>query len=142
MFQGSEETVELELHLRVAGFSIVESDGPKTARVTFLVFSNLKEDVSNSIGTRVDSQDHRTFGLVVQREESRGIGDSDLQILESFQLSRPDLEGLVFSGKLDESTSDQGIIFDENLKNTASSEKSPNFRNSRWEWPLLDCFYP
>ena len=106
----------------------------------FLVFSNLKEDVSNSIGTRVNSQDHRTLGLVVQWEESQGIGDSNLQILESFQLRRPDLEGLVFSGKLDESTSDQGIIFDENPKNTASSEKGLNFRNSRWERPLLDCF--
>ena len=67
MLQGAEEAVELQLRLRVSGFAIVEGDGAKSTGISFPILPDLEENVSNAVGTGVNSEDDWSIGLVVDR---------------------------------------------------------------------------
>jgi hypothetical protein len=138
VLQSAEETIKLELRLRITRLSIVKGDRSEAAGIALSIFTKLKEDVTDTIGARVDSENDRSFGFVVERTKGRRVQDSVFEGMERGHLRRSYLEGFVLAGELNERTSNQSIALDENAKNSTGTQKSANFRDVRRNWPVLD----
>ena len=138
LLQGSKEAIELELRLRIAGLSVVEGDGSETTGIALPIFSDLEENVSSSVGTRVDCEDDRSVRFIVNGSESRGVNDRRLELGDGFELIRTNLKRFFLASELNQGASDEGIALDENSENSAGSKESSDFRNVGRNWPVLN----
>ena len=73
--KGSEESVEFELGLRVSRLAVMEGEGAEPTGVALLIGTDLKEDVANTIHARINCEDDRLLGLVVEGAKCRGGSD-------------------------------------------------------------------
>jgi hypothetical protein len=87
--------------------------------------------------TRVDCEDNRAVGVIVNGTKSRRIRDCDFQIFEGFQLRGPKVKNFVLVSEINEGTSNEGISFDEDAQNSAGTKKGANFRDVHWNRPVL-----
>ena len=115
-FESVEESIQLQLSLRVARFSVVECDRPKLTRISFLVISKLQEDVSDSVGTRVDSEDDRSVRLIVKWTQCWRVQDGLFQLVKRLKLFWSDLKRFILASELDEQPSDESVAFDKDAE--------------------------
>jgi hypothetical protein len=75
---------------------------------------------------------------VVEGAKSRGVQNGCLELSERLELRRAYLKGFVLASELNQGSSDESVSLDEDTKDSTSSKKGSNFRDSRRHRPVLN----